>query len=93
MRRPDITLDRRGAGWLKLVATREAWRLADTSTEVPAGGFLTAPEDPDELAEPASLHGDPLARALDVETQRERVERFAELKPRERRDLLLRAAG
>jgi hypothetical protein len=93
VRRPDVTLDRRGLCWLALVATQEAWRLASTAHEAPAGAFLSAPDDNDELAEPAGLSDDPLERVIALETHRERVTRFAGLRPRERRDLLLQAGG
>jgi DNA-directed RNA polymerase specialized sigma24 family protein len=36
---------------------------------------------------------DPLERVIALETHRERVQRFAGLRPRERRDLLLQAGG
>src|SRR4051794_31458326 len=35
LRRPDVTLDERGLGWLTTVAVREAWRLASTARETP----------------------------------------------------------
>lgn len=91
--RPDIDLDARGVAWLKLTATREAWRCMDRNGEILAGVFLTNPDHPDEIADPATLDGDPVAAAVNHETQRERVELFAALKPNERRDLLLAAAG
>jgi DNA-directed RNA polymerase specialized sigma24 family protein len=93
VRRPDITLDGNGAAWLKTTAAREAWRLMDRGAEILAGVFLTNPDDADELAEPATLDGDPVAAAINHETQRERVEQFATLKARERRDLVLNAGG
>jgi DNA-directed RNA polymerase specialized sigma24 family protein len=93
VRRTDVTLDRRGLSWLKLVATQEAWRLNGPSNDRPVGLFIAEPDDEAEFFEPASLHGDPLVRVLDRETQHERLERFAQLKPRERRDLFLHAAG
>ena len=93
VRRADITLDDRGAAWLKLTATHAAWHLMDRGPEILAGLFLTNPDHPDELAEPATLDGDPVATAINHETQRERVQQFATLKPRERRDLFLLAAG
>jgi len=82
-------------GWLVTVATREAWRLAAPDRETPSGGFGpgdgvlfgTMPEpidpavsDPADLAVQRSDHDD---RAADL----------AQLKPRERRDLALFAAG
>jgi hypothetical protein len=93
VRRDDVALDRRGLRWLALVATQEAWRLASTAQETPAGAFLSAPEDTDELAEPAGLMDDPLDRVIALETHRERVARFAGLEPCKRRDLLLQAGG
>jgi DNA-directed RNA polymerase specialized sigma24 family protein len=93
VRRTDVTLDRRGLSWLKLVATQEAWRQIRPTNDRPVGLFIAEPGHEDEFFEPASLHGDPLVRVLDQETQHERLARFAQLKPRERRDLLLQAAG
>jgi DNA-directed RNA polymerase specialized sigma24 family protein len=93
VRRTDIHLDHRGAAWLKLIATREPWQLMDRGEELLAGVFLTDPDHPDEIADPVTLEGDPVANAINHETQRERVELFAGLKPRERRDLLLLAGG
>src|SRR4051812_22874246 len=49
LRREDVTLDPRGLRWLALVATQEAWRLADCSRERPAGALIGEPEDEDEL--------------------------------------------
>jgi len=93
VRRADITLDDRGAAWLKLTATHAAWELTKRGPEILAGVFLINPDHPDELAEPATLGGDPVATAINHEIQRERVKRFAALKPRERRELFLHAAG
>src|SRR4051812_46411868 len=41
LRRPDVTLDERGLGWLATVAIREAWH-ASSARELPAGGFQAA---------------------------------------------------
>jgi DNA-directed RNA polymerase specialized sigma24 family protein len=78
--RDDITLDRRGFAWLATVAVREGWRL----TNAPELG---------PLPDPIGLLDDPLEHALATSTHNERLQRFAQLKPRERRDLLLFAAG
>ena len=65
----------------------------DRGNEILAGVFLTNPDHPDEIADPATLDGDPVAAAINHDTQRERITTFAALKPRERRDLLLHAGG
>jgi hypothetical protein len=91
--RPDINLNRGGFVWLLLVATREARRLDRGGRERPVGAFASEPVDADELAEPAGFAEDPLIRVFEQEAHRERVQRFAALKPRERRDLLLQAGG
>jgi DNA-directed RNA polymerase specialized sigma24 family protein len=93
VRREDVTLDTRGVGWLATVATHEAWRLAATDREIPAGAFLSDPDEPGELREPAGPTEDPLEHTLARDQHRERVAAFATLRPRERRDLLLHAAG
>jgi RNA polymerase sigma factor (sigma-70 family) len=92
-RRTDVTLDHHGLAWLRIVAIQEARRHIRPGHERPVGLFIGEPEDEDEYREPASLHGDPLGRVLNTETQHERLERFAQLKPRERRELFLHAAG
>jgi RNA polymerase sigma factor (sigma-70 family) len=92
VRRTDVTLDARGLKWLITVAVYQAWQLGATR-EVPAGAFLSDPDDTRETREPAGLSSDPLDRVLALELQRERVAAFATLKPRERRELLLQAAG
>jgi RNA polymerase sigma factor (sigma-70 family) len=92
VRRTDVTLDARGLNWLITVAVREAWQLGDPP-EMPVGAFLSDPEDTREVGEPSGLWSDPLDRVLALELQRERVAAFATLKPRERRELLLKAAG
>ncbi|MEX3901755.1 RNA polymerase sigma factor, partial [Paraburkholderia sp. BR10954] len=87
-RRTDISLDRRGMGWLSRVAVHEAWRLLQADE--------SCASDPVDGRAPMGLAaavGDPLERALDVATHRERVAHFATLKPRERRDLILHAGG
>jgi hypothetical protein len=88
VRRDDVALDRRGFGWLVRVAVHEAWRFQRPGEQRAYGGLDEAgPPEPDGTA------GDPLERALAAECHRERIARFATLKPDERRDLLLHAAG
>src|SRR5215204_1728071 len=41
LQRPDITLDTHGFGWLTTVAMHEAWRLASTAHEQPAGALTS----------------------------------------------------
>ena len=92
-RRPDIPLDTGGFAWLIVVATREAWTHA-TPKDLPAGVFIGFDRDqPAELAEPAGPGSDPLELAIAHEEHAERLEAFATLKPRERRDLWLKATG
>lgn len=93
VRRNDIRLDRAGVNWMITVAIHEAWRLAKLAhREMPVGGFLPAAE-PGELAEPGGLATDPLDRVIEIEDHVARLERFGHPKPRERRELLLHAAG
>jgi DNA-directed RNA polymerase specialized sigma24 family protein len=91
VRRADVTLDARGLHWLVTVAVYEAWRLGG-AREVPVGAFLPDPDNTHERAEPAGPWSDPLERVLALELQCERVAAFATLKPRERRELFLKAA-
>jgi DNA-directed RNA polymerase specialized sigma24 family protein len=79
-RRPDIDLDRRGIAWLSTVAIREGRRLTPTP-------------DQDQPADRSMEPGDPLEHALTRCAHDERVRRFAQLHPDQRRDLLLFAAG
>ena len=92
VRRSDVTLARRGFCWLALVA-QEAWLLSAGRPECPAGTFLTDPDHAEELPAPAGLADDPVDRVIAIETHRELIERFAALKPRERRDLFLHAGA
>ena len=71
---------RRGGSW---TAAPKSWPACSSPT----------PTTRDELAEPATLDGDPVANTINHETQHERVQTCAALKPRERRDLFLHAAG
>jgi DNA-directed RNA polymerase specialized sigma24 family protein len=94
VRRPDVSLDRRGFSWLTLVAAQEIWRQCDLARRERPAGPLSLPADDDfELPEPAGLTHDPLDRILAREIHDERVQRFAALKPRERPELLLHVAG
>ena len=97
LRRPDVRLGDDGVGWLIVVASHEGWRLASRARETPVGVFMSAPADEDReagvLPEPAGDASDPADRALDGERHRDRVARFAALKPAEREALLLNAAG
>jgi DNA-directed RNA polymerase specialized sigma24 family protein len=92
LRRDDVTLDHRGAGWLATVAIHEAWRLARCA-EVPAGAT------PPGLSEGRELLGfavpEPAAdeQALAHVEHTERVADLRTLKPRERRELYLQALG
>jgi RNA polymerase sigma factor (sigma-70 family) len=92
-RRADVRLDRGGLAWLVLVATQEARRLSAPGREYPAGLFLAEIDHDRELPEPAGPAADPLERMIDREQHRDRMGRFAQLSPAERRALLLQAAG
>ena len=91
--RPDITLDWPGFRWLATVAIHEARRLPQDGREFPNGPFLPDCDSDQETDEPIGLAGDPADLALAHEQHRVRVERFARLKPQERRDLILLAGG
>jgi DNA-directed RNA polymerase specialized sigma24 family protein len=94
VRRADVPLDGRAYAWLLVTATHEARRAYRATREIQ----LVDP-DPDAVAEIDELRDrfandhDPLERALDAELHATRRERFATLKPREQRDMLLKAAG
>ena len=94
VRRADVSLDACGYAWLVVTATREARRAYRATREIQLVG-----PDPDAVAEIDELRDrfandhDPLERALDAELHATRRERFAALKPREQRDMLLKAAG
>ena len=92
VRRQDISLDARGARWLITVATHEAWRLA-RPRDTPVGSFRGQDVDNGELPEPESLESDVQERALELAEYAERVAHLSTLRPLERRDLLLKAAG
>ena len=93
VRRHDVSLNAAGANWVITVATRQAWRLARLSRrERPVGPFSSDP-DGGEMPEPAGLSSDPLDRVIAAEEHAARLDRFARAKPRERRELLLKAAG
>lgn len=93
LRRPDVTLDDRGAAWLATTAIRHGWKLARVAREVPSGGFRGDDVGPLEHPEPAALHGDPEARALARSDHDVRVDAFQRLSSEQRRVLLLKAAG
>src|SRR4051794_1976570 len=93
---PYVRLDREGLAWLTQTAVREAWRLAGAARQEPAAGLFHAERTQrgeDELGDPPGPASDPLDRAIAGEQHHARVDRFAQLKPRERRDLLLQASG
>jgi DNA-directed RNA polymerase specialized sigma24 family protein len=91
--RGDVRLDARGVNWVITVAIRQAWTLGRLRRrETPAGAFRSE-RDPGELLEPEGLVSDPLDRVIAAEEHSARIERFGRSHPRERRDLLLKAAG
>jgi DNA-directed RNA polymerase specialized sigma24 family protein len=96
LRRPDVTLDPSGLGWLTIVAAREAWALgAHNRRETPAGPFSTPPHDADpaELPEPPSRDRSVEEQVADRCKHGARVAALADLKPRERQALWLKGAG
>jgi RNA polymerase sigma factor (sigma-70 family) len=96
LRRPDITLNARGLGWLQTVAAREAWALgARNRRETPAGPFRTPLGDADlaELPEPASRERSVEEQVGDRCQHGARLAALAGLKPRERQAVWLQGAG
>jgi DNA-directed RNA polymerase specialized sigma24 family protein len=81
LRRPDITLDSRGFGWLTTVAVHEAWRQGSLAHERPAGAFTTPPDPGTD------------DKALDRIEHQERLQAMHVLKPREREALYLKGLG
>jgi RNA polymerase sigma factor (sigma-70 family) len=88
-----VRLDRRGLAWLATVAIREAWRLACTKREVPAGAMRPGEAGVGELAEPATGEPDADEQAIARVEHAERVADLGRLKERERRELYLQAMG
>ena len=87
----------RGFGWLTTVATHEAWRLASTAHEQPAG-TLTNPADhnnePGERPEPADTDQRGTAeKALDHIEHHDRLQAMRALKPNECEALYLNGLG
>jgi RNA polymerase sigma factor (sigma-70 family) len=93
LRHPEVTLDRGGLGWLVTVATREAWRLASRSRELPVGAYLPGDPEPGIVPEPPADTTDPAHQAIAREQHAQRVQDLARLKPREREALYLQALG
>ncbi len=87
LRRPHITLDERGIHWLATVAIREGWRRSRAARDVPAG-------DSSPSLHPCGADGpDAFELTLAHLEHEQRVNDLAQLKPRERRELLLKALG
>lgn len=94
LRRPDITLDARGFGWLATVAVHEAWRLRSTADEQLAGAFNGMPHDHGEMPEPADTeHRGTEDKALDRIEHIERLQVMQLLKRNEREALYLKGVG
>ncbi len=91
---PEVDLSTAGTvRWLVVTATRAAWKLQHRPA-VPAGPMLGEPDDPGELAEPASTgDGDPLERTIDREHYHDQRAVLLSLTARERRFVGLHAAG
>lgn len=94
VRRTDVSLDGGGYSWLLVTATHEARRAYRATRDIqlvdPTAGVSA---QIDELRDPFAHDHDPLECALDAELHTTRRKRFSTLKPREQRDLLLKAAG
>jgi len=94
VRRTDITLNGGGYTWLLVTATYEARRAYRATRNIQFADPEAGPTAQfEELRDPFAHDHDPLERTLDAELHTARRERFATLKPREQRDLLLKAAG
>jgi RNA polymerase sigma factor (sigma-70 family) len=94
LRRDDVSLDDRGVNWLITVAIRQAWQLASSSRETPVGTFQGVPGDNDDVPEPADrLATDTDEQALSRIQAAECAIDLQSLKPRERRELYLKALG
>jgi DNA-directed RNA polymerase specialized sigma24 family protein len=93
LRRPDVSLDGRGFGWLTVVAVREVRHQRDRARELPMGALTLGAGETGELPEPASMHAgvDELAAAHLEHV--ERVGDLSALKPAERTALYLQALG
>ncbi|HEV3000432.1 MAG TPA: RNA polymerase sigma factor [Solirubrobacteraceae bacterium] len=90
LRRDDVCLDGKAAGWLYRVAVHEGWRLAALEREAVTytPGFDDQDRPEGHLPEPAALHSlDELAAA------RLRLDEVRALPERERRAVLLFAFG
>lgn len=89
LRRPDVTLDHRGFGWLTRVATHEGWRIVRTA-DLPAGSL---PGGVDRVA-PGLAHVAPLDELTVAREDHEaRRALFVALKAVERQALGLQAVG
>ena len=94
LRRPDVSLDARGFGWLTVVAVREVRHQRARTQELPMGALTLGAGEPGELPEPAAATQagvDELA-AAHLE-HAERVDDLSALKPAERTALYLQALG
>jgi RNA polymerase sigma factor (sigma-70 family) len=89
----EVELERPGVlWWLVVTATREGWKRARHSLELPVDGERAA-QDEYEALEPAGPAPDPCDVALAREQHRSRVGLLASLTGRERRCLGLQAIG
>jgi DNA-directed RNA polymerase specialized sigma24 family protein len=93
VRRDDVQLNDSGAAWVSTVAVRHAWLLLRRQLVEQLSGSWASRPGLGEVREPEAETGDPVARVIALEEHRERVRRFANAKPYERRKLLLKAAG
>lgn len=90
--RADIDLDQRGLAWMTVVATREAWQIANAA-DIPTGAYALT-DDRGIIAEPVPHPGPTLdTQMIERELHDQRVRDFARLKPPERQALALKALG
>jgi DNA-directed RNA polymerase specialized sigma24 family protein len=93
LRSDHVTLDERGAHWLAKVAIREGWRLASTARDVPVGVAGDALEPHGSALDPRATAPAADELSFDRIVHEQRVADLTTLKPRERRELYLKALG
>jgi DNA-directed RNA polymerase specialized sigma24 family protein len=93
VRRDDVSLGRHGLNWLITVAVRDAWARGRRQLAERPSGALSCEPAAGECGEPPAAWGEPLERVIAIEAHDERLRRFRDAKPLERRELFLHAAG
>jgi hypothetical protein len=91
--RSDIALDEHGLAWLALVAVQEGWRLGDHRREIRPPRSCPRASTPPNGSNPPGPPRTPSTAPSPASVTPQRVTRFAALKAREQRDLLLLAGG